>query len=45
MLVNTQLPRYGADVEALQQSLTFPYSECCTRSKAVNPKNITQVYR
>jgi DNA-binding transcriptional ArsR family regulator len=37
--------RYRANVEALQQLLTFLYSECCTRSKAVNPKNITKVSR
>ena len=27
--------RYRANVDALQQLLTFLYSECCTRSKAV----------
>jgi DNA-binding transcriptional ArsR family regulator len=32
--------RYRANVEALQRLLAFLYSECCTRSKAINPKNI-----
>lgn len=34
--------RYRANVEALQQLLTFLYSECCTRSKVIDPKNITR---
>lgn len=32
--------RYRANVDALQQLLTFLYSECCTRSKAISPKKI-----
>ncbi len=32
--------RCRANVEALQELLGFLYSECCTRSKAVNPRNI-----
>jgi DNA-binding transcriptional ArsR family regulator len=32
--------RYRANVDTLQQVLAFLYSECCTRSKAVNPKDI-----
>src|SRR3970040_2577750 len=32
--------RCRANVDALQQLLGFLYSECCTRSKAVNPKKI-----
>ena len=32
--------RYRANVDALQQLLGFLYAECCTRSKAVNPKKI-----
>ena len=35
--------RYRANVEALQQLLAFLYSECCTRSKAVNPRKIVKV--
>lgn len=36
--------RYRANVEALQQLLAFLYSECCTRSKAVNPRKVVRVY-
>lgn len=32
--------RYRANVDALQQLLTFLYSECCTRSKAISPRKI-----
>jgi len=32
--------RCRANVDALQQLLGFLYAECCTRSKAVNPKKI-----
>lgn len=32
--------RYRANADALQQLLTFLYSECCTRSKAISPKKI-----
>ena len=32
--------RYRADTEALQEILTFLYSECCTRNRIVNPKSI-----
>ena len=34
--------RCRASVAALQELLTFLYSECCTRSKVVNPKSITK---
>ncbi|HWP11207.1 MAG TPA: metalloregulator ArsR/SmtB family transcription factor [Ramlibacter sp.] len=34
--------RYRANVAALQELLAFLYSECCTRSKVINPKNITR---
>lgn len=34
--------RCRANVAALQELLTFLYSECCTRSKVINPKNITR---
>jgi DNA-binding transcriptional ArsR family regulator len=31
---------YTANTETLQQLLGFLYAECCTRNKAVEPKNI-----
>ena len=30
--------RYTADTEALQELLQFLYAECCTRNKAVKPR-------
>ena len=35
--------RYRANAEALRELLAFLYSECCTRSKAVSPKNIIRI--
>lgn len=35
--------RYRANATALQQLLAFLYSECCTRSTAVNPKAILKI--
>jgi ArsR family transcriptional regulator len=35
--------RYTADTEALQELLQFLYAECCTRNKAVKPKDIVQL--
>ena len=35
--------RYTANTEVLQELLSFLYAECCTRNKALNPKEITQV--
>jgi DNA-binding transcriptional ArsR family regulator len=35
--------RYRANTEVLQQLLAFLYAECCTRSKAINPRKITAV--
>ncbi len=35
--------RYSANVEALQDLLTFLYAECCTRNKAINPEKIVQI--
>lgn len=32
--------RYKANTEALQELLQFLYAECCTRSKAVESKNL-----
>jgi ArsR family transcriptional regulator, arsenate/arsenite/antimonite-responsive transcriptional repressor len=37
--------RYTANSEALQELLSFLYSECCTRNKAVKPKEIVQIIR
>jgi ArsR family transcriptional regulator len=35
--------RYSANTEALQEVLRFLYAECCTRNKAVEPKEIIQI--
>ena len=35
--------RYTANTEILQELLRFLYSECCTRNKAVKPKEIIQI--
>ncbi len=35
--------RYTANTEALQELLQFLYAECCTRNKAVKPRNIIQL--
>ena len=35
--------RYTANTEALQELLQFLYSECCTRNKALNPRDIVQL--
>ena len=32
--------RYRANTEALQELVGFLYAECCTRNKAIEPKNI-----
>jgi DNA-binding transcriptional ArsR family regulator len=34
---------YSANSEALQELLGFLYAECCTRSKAVEPKAIVRL--
>lgn len=34
---------YSADAEALQEILTFLYSECCMRTKAVKPESIVKI--
>jgi ArsR family transcriptional regulator len=31
---------HSADIEALQQILTFLYAECCTRNRAIKPESI-----
>lgn len=35
--------RYTASVETLQQLLSFLYSECCTRNKAIRPEAILHI--
>jgi len=35
--------RYSANTEALQEVLQFLYAECCTRNKAVEPRDIVQI--
>jgi ArsR family transcriptional regulator, arsenate/arsenite/antimonite-responsive transcriptional repressor len=35
--------RYTANTEALQELLQFLYAECCTRNKALKPKDIVQI--
>lgn len=35
--------RYTANVDALQELLQFLYAECCTRNKAVKPRDIVQI--
>lgn len=37
--------RYSANSEALQELLSFLYSECCTRNQAINPESIVQITR
>jgi DNA-binding transcriptional ArsR family regulator len=35
--------RYTANTEALQDLLQFLYAECCTRNKALKPRDIIQI--
>jgi ArsR family transcriptional regulator len=35
--------RYSANTEALQEVLRFLYGECCTRNKAVAPRDVIQI--
>jgi ArsR family transcriptional regulator len=48
-LVNVQREstflRYSANTEVLQELLSFLYSECCTRNKALKPEQIMQACR
>ena len=37
--------RYTVDTDALQELLTFLFSECCARTKAVKPDKIIQLCR
>jgi ArsR family transcriptional regulator, arsenate/arsenite/antimonite-responsive transcriptional repressor len=34
---------YTANADALQEVLQFLYAECCTRNKAVKPRDIVQI--
>lgn len=36
---------YTANVEALQEILSFLYAECCTRNKAIRPESIVRMCR
>ena len=35
--------RYSANTEALQQLLQFLYAECCTRNRALKPRDVVQI--
>ena len=35
--------RYTENSEALQEFMSFLYSECCTRNKAIRPEEIVQI--
>jgi ArsR family transcriptional regulator, arsenate/arsenite/antimonite-responsive transcriptional repressor len=35
--------RYTANTEALQEVLRFLYAECCTRNKALKPRDVVQI--
>jgi DNA-binding transcriptional ArsR family regulator len=35
--------RYTAKTDALQELLQFLYAECCTRNKALKPRDIVQI--
>jgi ArsR family transcriptional regulator, arsenate/arsenite/antimonite-responsive transcriptional repressor len=37
--------RYTANTEALQEVLQFLYAECCTRNKAVAPRDVIQIFK
>jgi len=37
--------RYMAKTEALQELLRFLYAECCTRNKALKPRDVVQLCR
>jgi DNA-binding transcriptional ArsR family regulator len=36
---------YTANTDSLREILTFLYSECCTRNKAVEPEKVVRVCR
>jgi DNA-binding transcriptional ArsR family regulator len=35
--------RYSANTGALQEVLQFLYAECCTRNKAISPRDVIQI--
>ena len=35
--------RYTANVDALQELLQFLYAECCTKNKALKPKDLVHI--
>ena len=35
--------RYSANTDALQEVLQFLYAECCTRNKALSPRDVIQI--
>jgi len=35
--------RYRASIAALQDLLGFLYAECCTRNRAIKPKDVVQI--
>jgi ArsR family transcriptional regulator len=35
--------RHTANTDALRELLTFLYAECCTRNKAIRPRDIVQL--
>lgn len=35
--------RYTANTEALQELMQFLWSECCTRNKALRPRDIVEI--
>src|ERR1700722_15519427 len=35
--------RYSANTDALQEVLQFLYAECCTRNKAISPRDVIQI--
>lgn len=37
--------RYTANSDALQELLQFLYAECCTRNRALKPRDIVQICR
>jgi ArsR family transcriptional regulator len=37
--------RYTANTEVLQELMQFLYSECCTRNKALRPRDIVEICR
>lgn len=37
--------RYTANTEALQELMQFLWSECCTRNKALRPRDIIEICR